>query len=98
MGCDKAEHRGGKHRVEQRCSIISLYHLDLYRLNGLNQDFDLEEFIGGDGVCVIEWPNQVEELLPKEFLEVSLERINEFERKIVISSKGKHYEEVVMKL
>ncbi len=84
--------------VKEYKGFYPLYHLDLYRLNGLNQDFDLEEFIGGDGVCVIEWPNQVEELLPKEFLEVSLERINEFERKIVISSKGKHYEEVVMKL
>ncbi len=84
--------------VKEYKGLYPLYHLDLYRLNGLNQDFDLEEFIGGDGVCVIEWPNQVEELLPKEFLEVSLERINEFERKIVIFSKGKHYEEVVMKL
>ncbi len=75
-----------------------LYHLDLYRLNGLNEDFDLEELIETDGVCVIEWPDQVSELLPKDFLKIEFERINETQRKIKIISKSAHYDKVVQKL
>ena len=75
-----------------------LYHLDLYRLDGLNNDFDLEEFIEGDGVCVIEWPYQVEEILPKEYLEINLKRLSEFERSIEVKANGSRYEEVLKKL
>ena len=75
-----------------------LYHLDLYRLDGLNNDFDLEEFIEGDGICVIEWPYQVEEILPKEYLEINLKRISEFERSIEVKANGSRYEEVLKEL
>ncbi|MDE6661687.1 MAG: tRNA (adenosine(37)-N6)-threonylcarbamoyltransferase complex ATPase subunit type 1 TsaE [Anaeroplasmataceae bacterium] len=75
-----------------------LYHLDLYRLDGLNNDFDLEEYIEGDGVCVIEWPYQVEEILPKEYLEINLKRLSEFERSIEIKANSSRYEEVLKKL
>ncbi len=72
--------------------IYPLYHLDLYRLNGLNQDFDLEEYIESDGICVIEWPYQVSEILPKTYLNICLNRINEYEREIEVLGVGNHYE------
>ena len=67
-----------------------LYHLDLYRLNGVNNDFDLEEYMESDGVCVIEWPFQVEEILPKEYLMVKLDRIDSTERKISVTGIGRY--------
>lgn len=72
-----------------------LYHLDLYRLEGLNQDFDLEEYMESEGICVIEWPFQVRELLPKEYLMICLKRIDEFNREIEISAVGKRYKDMV---
>lgn len=75
-----------------------LYHLDLYRLDGLNNDFDLEEYIESDGICVIEWPYQVSEILPDEYLIICLKRINEFEREIEISYKGERYKKIVGEL
>lgn len=67
-----------------------LYHLDLYRLNGVNNDFDLEEYMESEGVCVIEWPFQVEEILPKEYLMVRLDRKNETDRAISITGIGRY--------
>ena len=67
-----------------------LYHLDLYRLDGLNDDFDLEEYIESDGVCVIEWPYQVSEILPSEFLKIDLRRLDEFNRVIEITGIGRY--------
>jgi len=75
-----------------------LYHLDLYRLDGLNQDFDLEEYIESEGVCVIEWPYQVSEILPNEYITICLTRIDEFKREIVVEAKGNRYEGIVGEL
>lgn len=84
--------------VKEYYGTYPLYHLDLYRLNGLHTDFDLEEFMEGDGICVIEWPYQIQEILPKTYLEVYMKRINEWEREIKIHACGIHYEEVVKEL
>ena len=67
-----------------------LYHLDLYRLDGLNNDYDLEEYIEGDGVCLIEWPYQVEEILPKEYIKVNIEIIGDTQRRITIEATPKY--------
>ena len=74
-----------------------LHHLDLYRLDGINNDFDLEEHIESDAVCVIEWPYQVKELLPDEYLLINMKRISEFEREIEITGIGR-YKDIEEKL
>ena len=71
-----------------------LYHLDLYRLDGLNNDYDLEEYIETDGVCLIEWPYQVEEILPKDYIKVNIEITGDCSRKITIEGTSK-YKEIV---
>ncbi len=76
----------------------NLYHLDLYRLEGLNNDFDLEDYIETDGVCVIEWPHQVDELLPDEYININLSILDLNEREIVIDAKGERYERIVGEL
>jgi len=75
-----------------------LYHLDLYRLDGLNSDFDLEEYFDSDGICVIEWPFQVKELIPNEYLCVNLKRIDNDKREITISNVGSSYLSIVKEL
>lgn len=73
-------------------TTMPLYHLDLYRLDGVHQDFDLEEYMEAEGVCVIEWPFQVKEILPAEYLMIDLKRINETQREIEIRAVGQKYE------
>ncbi|MBQ6783281.1 MAG: tRNA (adenosine(37)-N6)-threonylcarbamoyltransferase complex ATPase subunit type 1 TsaE [Acholeplasmatales bacterium] len=77
---------------EYKGSRCDLHHLDLYRLDGINNDFDLEEHIESNNVCVIEWPYQVEELLPNEYLLIEMKRIDEFNRKINITGIGRYKE------
>ncbi|HHY97023.1 tRNA (adenosine(37)-N6)-threonylcarbamoyltransferase complex ATPase subunit type 1 TsaE [Acholeplasma equifetale] len=65
----------------------TLHHLDLYRLNDIGQDFDLEEYINdSNAVTVIEWPNQVEALIPNQYILVELTYLDENKREIKISS------------
>ena len=67
-----------------------LYHFDLYRLADPDEFYaaGLDEFIGGDGVCVIEWP-QMAELEPKPAIHVQIERgMGESERRISVRCVG----------
>ncbi len=73
-----------------------LYHLDLYRLDGLNEDFDLEEYIESDGVCVIEWPYQVSEILPKDYLLITINSKSFEQREIIIEGIGRYKDKEVV--
>lgn len=75
-----------------------LFHLDLYRLNQVGLDFDLEEYIlDYDSLVVIEWPNQVKELLPSEYLLIEIVGL-ENNRTLKFSAFGAKYEEVLKRL
>lgn len=62
-----------------------LYHLDLYRMNKNNQDYDLEEYINAESFTVIEWPFQVPHLLPDRFVKVTIKVSSELVREIEIT-------------
>ena len=46
---------------------LPLYHFDVYRLNSADEMLELgyEEYFFGDGVCIVEWADKIEELLPE---------------------------------
>ncbi len=71
---------------------IPLYHIDAYRLEGQNIEIGLDEAIEGDGVCVIEWPQFIEPLLPDDPLCVEIYNRGENERELVFSCASSHYD------
>jgi tRNA threonylcarbamoyladenosine biosynthesis protein TsaE len=52
-----------------------LYHLDLYRINSVDELYDLgyEEYFYGNGTVFIEWPEKAESLLPESTIRITLE-------------------------
>jgi len=54
-----------------------VYHMDLYRLNTIDEFFDIgyEEYFYGKGICFIEWPEIIETLLPPNYVEVRIIRL-----------------------
>ena len=73
-----------------------LIHIDAYRLNDVNTDIGLEEYIGYEnGLTMIEWPLFIERLLPKEVLYVELKHLGEDKREITISSENKELLEAI---
>ncbi|MBF0479622.1 MAG: tRNA (adenosine(37)-N6)-threonylcarbamoyltransferase complex ATPase subunit type 1 TsaE [Candidatus Omnitrophica bacterium] len=64
----------------------TLYHFDLYRL-AESSEIELlgyEEFLYGQGLSVIEWPERLGQLMPKEYIRIELSHRAEFERGISI--------------
>ncbi len=74
---------------------IPLYHIDAYRLENQNIELGLDEYIEGDGVCFIEWPQFIMPLIPDERLEVSLHNVGGDHREITIKGEGKRFEKLI---
>lgn len=51
---------------------LPLYHLDVYRIEGDADSIDLDEFLFGGGVTVIEWGHLLGEDLPDSYLELEI--------------------------
>ncbi|MDO8751114.1 MAG: tRNA (adenosine(37)-N6)-threonylcarbamoyltransferase complex ATPase subunit type 1 TsaE [Dehalococcoidia bacterium] len=76
---------------------LTLYHIDLYRLDNPLEvlDLGLDEYIEGGGVCVVEWADKAMPLFPLEHLVVELRHVGEQERQIMLTAFGARYVELV---
>jgi tRNA threonylcarbamoyladenosine biosynthesis protein TsaE len=61
-----------------------VYHFDLYRLKNELEVFDigLEEYLSSGHLCLIEWPEKLEKLLPDHYFEVQIQPYDSLRRKI----------------
>lgn len=61
---------------EYTSSVLSapVYHFDFYRIKKLEEVYDMgyEDYFYGNGVCMIEWPELVEDLLPEGVIKVNI--------------------------
>ncbi len=59
-----------------------VYHFDFYRIKDIQEAFDLgyEEYFYGGGMCLIEWPEKVAELLPDHFIKTEITIMDENRR------------------
>lgn len=69
---------------------VPLYHFDWYRLNSADELYEMgmDEYLGGDGVAVVEWPSQCPEAIPETHLAVKLEPVGDNEREITLTPMG----------
>ena len=76
--------------VNQYGQSPPLYHLDLYRIAGIEEMLDLgyEELFEPDGVCVIEWAERAEALLPPRRVDVFMEHAGGDARRILVRNLG----------
>ncbi len=54
---------------------LPLYHFDVYRISDLEEMYELgyEEYFFGQGVCVVEWADQIMELIPEDSIIIRIE-------------------------
>lgn len=79
---------------------VPLYHLDLYRLDRLEElgTTGFEEYLWGDGVCVVEWAEKIESLCPSDRVEVDFKVSGVTDRKIKLKATGPWSKKVLEKL
>lgn len=68
---------------------LPFYHFDVYRIGDVEEmeEIGYEDCIYGEGVCLIEWADRIEEILPAAYLQITIEKDLE---------KGFDYRRIVM--
>lgn len=63
-----------------------IYHFDLYRLENLEQAFDIgvEDYLDSGALCLIEWPDRIEDILPDDTVRVNIEVLPDGARRLTI--------------
>lgn len=86
---------------EYKKEKINIYHFDVYRI----QEIDEFYAIGGDeyfskGICIVEWGEIIENIIPKEHIKITFEKDfeNENTRILNIEAYGKKFENIINKL
>jgi tRNA threonylcarbamoyladenosine biosynthesis protein TsaE len=67
---------------------FSIYHFDLYRLEHESEIYELGiEEAFSEHVCLIEWPELIKNILPKESINIHIEIIDDTSRRVLIENK-----------
>lgn len=74
---------------EYETGRLPLYHMDVYRLAGSVDGLGLEEYLEGEGVCLIEWGTLIREEVDVPYLEIILDKTGEESRKLTLISSSK---------
>ncbi|MCM8800613.1 MAG: tRNA (adenosine(37)-N6)-threonylcarbamoyltransferase complex ATPase subunit type 1 TsaE [Candidatus Omnitrophica bacterium] len=77
-----------------------LYHLDLYRLKNPIDTVLLgyEEYLYNEGICVIEWAERLNYLMPKEYLKINFYIVSEEKRLLKFIAYGRRYKELLKRI
>jgi tRNA threonylcarbamoyladenosine biosynthesis protein TsaE len=79
---------------------LPLYHIDLYRLERLEEisDLGLDEYLYGRGVSVVEWADRGLVLLPEEHLLIKMGFMGDIKRRLRLTASGRRYEQLLARL
>lgn len=81
--------------LKQYQGRLNLSHFDAYRLEGQDDDLGFEEIFDSEDVCIVEWANFIEDILPNERLEIVISKIDENAREFRFKATGNKYQQIV---
>ncbi len=83
--------------VSQYNGRLTLYHMDLYRLDTFDEiaDLGLDEYLLGDGLSVVEWAEKAPEIFPEQHLMIQIEYLDETTRRLTLASSDEHHAETM---
>ncbi len=63
-----------------------IYHFDLYRLENLEEAFDIgvEDYFDSGALCLLEWPERIEDILPDDTVKVDLKVLDNGSRELTV--------------
>ena len=61
---------------EYKDGRLPFYHFDVYRIGDIEEmeEIGYEDYFFGEGVCLVEWANLIQELLPEQVIEITIEK------------------------
>jgi tRNA threonylcarbamoyladenosine biosynthesis protein TsaE len=79
---------------------LPLYHMDLYRLDNIDesQDLGLDDYLYGLGLCVVEWADKALSILPKKRLDIHISYVSDTGRSFRFEARGERYLDMIKAL
>lgn len=79
---------------------IQLNHIDLYRLEDEMEieSLDIDELLYPEGITIIEWASQAQSYMPRNLIEIYIEKTGDVSRKIRIDGNNKREKEIIEEL
>lgn len=86
--------------IQEYDGQLPIFHMDCYRLADVDEFLELgvDEILGGNGVCLIEWADRVAEALPVDRLTIRIEAIGQTSREFRITSGGERSDRLAQSL
>jgi len=86
--------------INQYWGRLPLYHIDLYRLDSIDEivELGLEDYLYGTGVCVVEWAEKALAVLPTEHLLITMSFLSDTSRNLVLKPNGQRYLEMLSQI
>ncbi len=86
--------------VRELYGRLPLYHIDLYRLDHVEEivELGLDDYLYGNGVCVVEWAEKGLSVLPAEHLLIQISHLSDDERRLQLKPSGKRYLDILAQL
>ena len=84
--------------VNEYPARLTMYHMDLYRLNSIEEieALGLDDYLYGNDLCVVEWADKAPGYFPVNHAVVQLEVIDDQTRRVTVSSETVHLDRLVM--
>ncbi len=66
---------------------VPLFHFDMYRLGSSDELFEIgwEDYLVRDGVCCVEWTENVEDAMPEDAIRVRIDKTGDLSRRITVT-------------
>jgi len=86
--------------INQYWGRLPLYHIDLYRLDSMDEivELGLEDYLYSTGVCVVEWAEKALAVLPTEHLLIAMSFLSDTSRNLVLKPNGQRYLEMLSQI
>jgi tRNA threonylcarbamoyladenosine biosynthesis protein TsaE len=85
------------HEHRREADTLRLYHLDCYRLNGVEdvESIGLDDILNGRSVVIMEWPERILGVLPQRRLWVQLRILEASRRNLIFEGEGDRYRQLI---
>ncbi len=86
--------------INQYRGRLPLYHIDLYRLDSIEEitELGLDDYLYGKGVCAVEWAEKAWAAFPSENLTVEMSFLSDTSRNITLIPNGERYVKMLSQL